>query len=51
MPQCYIFYCHIWYSNITAIKGDHVILKESFAGLLSLLMEAAKCDSDLDGIR
>ncbi|XP_065883573.1 COMM domain-containing protein 3-like [Dysidea avara] len=35
---------------VEAIKGDHVILKESFAGLLSLLMEAAKCDSDLDGI-
>ena len=28
-----------------------MILKESFAGLLSLLMEAAKCDGDLDGIR
>ena len=41
----------VYYCDCLGIEGDHVILKESLAGLLSLLLEAIKCDSDCDTIR
>ena len=41
----------VYYCDCLAIEGDHVILKESLASLLSLLLEAIKCDSDCDTIR
>ena len=41
----------VYYYDCLAIEGDHVILKESLTGLLSLLLEAIKCDSDCDTIR
>ena len=44
-------YSCYWEIVTLAIEGDHVILKESLAGLLSLLLEAVKCDSDCDTIR